>query len=68
MKNSVFRTREIINKDKLMDSTHLPDLISNEVADRLSNFLKIRTCETKLRILANGEISILVSINAESKG
>ena len=66
MQGDLFRMQQILNRDRLLDAKKLPDIITNEVADRLSSFLEIDRCSTKLRVNQGGDMEILISIKAKS--
>lgn len=64
MKKDLFRAEQILNRDRLVAVTSLPDLISREVSDRLENFIEVNSCTTKLKVEKNGEIEILIAIKS----
>lgn len=66
MKNDKFRAEQILNRDRLMATMPLPDLISREVSDRLENFIDVNSCTTRLKVSKNGELDIIIAI--KSKG
>ena len=64
MKTDLFRTRQILTKDRMSNISTLPDLISAEIGDVLSHILDIKTCNTKVNVLRNGDLDILVVIKS----
>ena len=65
MKKEFLRVRDLISRDKMMDLSTLPDLISAEVADRLSAFLKIDECISKIKVTENNKLDVLIAIRAD---
>jgi len=64
MKSDAYRIQQILTRDRMMDISSLPDLISNETAERLSNFLWIKSCVTKIKVANNGELDIVIAIKS----
>ena len=64
MKTDLFRTRQILTKDRMSNISTLPDLISAEIGDVLSHILDIKNCNTKVNVLRNGDLDILVVIKS----
>ena len=65
MKKDLFRARQILTKDKLMNVSGLPNLISSEVAERLSAFIIIEDCVTKVRVDENNKLDIVIMLKAD---
>ena len=65
MKKDLFRTKQILTKDKLMDVSNLPNLISGEVSQVLSEFLIVDDCLTKVRVDENNKLEILIMLKTE---
>ena len=62
MKSDLSRTQTILNRDRMVDVSALSDIISNEVAQCLSNFFNVNRIKTKIKVLNNGELDILIGI------
>ena len=66
MKDSLNKIRDIINRDKFLDVQNLSNIISLEVSERLSKFMDINNCISKISVNDRGGFDVLVAIKVDS--
>lgn len=64
MKDKLYRIKNLIERDKMLEAERLNKIISSEVSECLSKFININNCFSKISVGENGGLDVLIVVKA----